>query len=415
VPGDPASGGTATTALSGKPGSDPGGIDFSTLQLRYLSEDKDGRLHYAYSVASSTSPDHKITEGQLAAAQMSDAFFVWLNLPTSTFWVNLNPREVDRIIDAKLGSTDVGRILLQADLRMKKLAAQLTNPDTDTGKQFWGEPNPANATECAVTRQWIVPKPAVVYEENGGLYIVDAPLEVKSEGEKLNGTTGDPACPVPSQRMESVFEKLILPKVEDAVNHAPDFAELRRVYLARVAAEWYRHRHTGALTKMIDSGDVGRWQALQKWSSQQVFDEYVKSYKQGEYHATKELVSGNYRYTFTYTDGGVDFGDVPFSQMTQATFRREHPDLAKVVQQSFHKAVADQHDTVWLGDSGNVSAPVNAPAGDPQDLPDDSTPSPRSSVGWVGATVAVLMLLSVIVAAIAFVRRRTARSVSRLS
>jgi hypothetical protein len=188
------------------------------------------------------------------------------------------------------------------------------------------------------------------------------------------------------------------------------------VYLARVAAEWYRQRHTGALTKMIDSGDVSRWQALQKWSSQQVFDEYVKSYKQGEYHVTKKLVSGNYRYTFTYTDGGVDFADVPFSQMTQATFRQEHPDLAKVVQQSFRKASSDQHDTVWLGDSGNVSAPVNTPAGDPQDLPDDSsaTPSSHTSTGWVGATVAILVLLLVIVAATVFVRRRTAKARVRL-
>jgi hypothetical protein len=411
LPGDSPSGGVATDALSNGPGSDPGGIDFSTLQLRYLSEDTNGRLHYAFSAAATTDADHRITQGQLAAAQMSDAFFVWLSLPTSTFWVNLNPREADRIIDPKLATTDVGRILLQADLRMKKLAAQLTNPDTSLGQQFWGPPSPGNTEECAVTRQWIVPKPAVIYEQDGGLYIVDAPLEVKSEGEMLNGTQGDPNCPVPSQRMESVFEQLILPKVEDAVNHSPDFEELRRVYLARVAAEWYRQRHPdGALSSMIDKGDVARWQAMESWSSKSVFDDYVKSYTQGEYHVEKQVDSGNIRYTFTYSDGGVDFGSVPFSKLTKAAFSQQNPNLADAVQQSFRKAAPDQHGTVWLGDTGNVSAPVVSTDGDPQAIPPDDEASPTHArswyTGWLGWTGGALVLLVAIGATIALVRRR---------
>ncbi|GAA5200886.1 hypothetical protein GCM10023322_79750 [Rugosimonospora acidiphila] len=411
LPGDSPSGGTLTNALSNEPGSDPGGIDFSSLQLRYLSEDKTGQLHYAFSAASTTGADHRITEGQLAAAQMSDAFFVWLSLPPSTFWVNLNPREPDRIIDPKLATTDVGRILLTADLRMKKLAAQLTNPNTSTGKQFWGTPSPSSAQECAITRQWIVPKPAVVYEQDGGLYIVDAPLEVKSEGELFDGTKGDPTCPTPSRRMESVFDKVILPKVEDAVNHSPDFAELRRVYLARVAAEWYRQRHTGSLTSMIDNGDVSRWQAIQGWSSRSVFDEYVKSYTQGEYHVQKQLDSGNIRYTFTYTDGGVDFGSVPFSKLTQAAFQAQHPDQAAAVRQSFRKAASDQHGTVWLGDTGSVAAPAVV-HGDPQAIPADTDASSTDATpwfslrGWLGWTLGALALLVVVIGVMTAAARR---------
>jgi hypothetical protein len=412
VPGAPASGGAATAALSGEPGSDPGGIDFSTLQLRYLAEDPNGQLHYAYSASAATSPDHRITAGQIAAGQMSDAFFVWLNLPTSTFWVNLNPREADRIIDPKLAGTDVGRVLLQADLRMKKLAARLTNPNTETGRQFWGPPNPATARECGVTRQWIVPRPAEIYEDNGGLYIISAPLEVKSESEEFNGTTGDPACPVPSRRMESVFERLILPKVEDAVNHAPDFAELRRVYLSRVAAQWYRQRGTGALADMIDSGDVSRWQAATHWSPRQVFDDYVKSYKQGEYHTTKEVVVGSIRYRFSYTDGGVDFGTVPFQQVPRATFEQDHPGLASTVGQSFDKVSTDRQGTRWLGDSADTSAAVDLPSGDPQKIPDDEDAPAQDAVhpGWMRAGVAgaVVVLLAVVV--LVLLRRRRARS-----
>jgi hypothetical protein len=407
--------GPAAAALA-PGGADPGGIDFSTIKLRYLAEDSNGQLRYAYSAAPATGSDSKVTEGKVAATQMSDAFYVWLSLPTSTFWVNLNPTEPDRIVDPKLGTTDVGRILLEADLRMKKLAAQLTNPNTATGKQFWGEPNPNNLQECTITRQWIVPKPASVYEDHGGLYIVDAPLEVKAEAEKLNGKQGDPSCPVPSQRMESVFEQAILPKVEDAVNHSPDFAELRRVYLSRVAAEWYRQRHTGVLANMIDSGDVSRWPALKKWSSRDVFDAYVKSYKEHEYTVTKEFDSGNYHYTFTYTDGGVDFGDVPFTQVPQATFQQQHADLADAVQRSQQRMAPDQHGRVWLGATNDVKPRVlDYAAGDePEDLAWENRepPAPEPETDWLRSAAGVVVVLLVLTAAvwIVVVHRRRTRS-----
>ncbi|MFD1051006.1 hypothetical protein ACFQ1S_38490, partial [Kibdelosporangium lantanae] len=126
----------------------------------------------------------KVADGQVAATQSSDAFFVWLSLPPSTFWVNLNPTEPDRIVDARLGTTDVGRILLEADFRMKKVVGRLLHPDSDTGKQFWAAGD-MTTQNCVDMRQWIVPKPASVYEDDGGLYIVDAPLEVKMETQYL--------------------------------------------------------------------------------------------------------------------------------------------------------------------------------------------------------------------------------------
>jgi hypothetical protein len=380
-------------------GSDPGGIDFTSLQLRYVSEKPGGTFQYAYSASPAgpgSSPN--AAQAQLAMAQMADAFYVWLNLPTSTFWVNLNPSEPDRIIDAKLATTDVGRILLNADLRMKQMAAQLTNPDTATGLQFWGTPNPDNLTECTVTRQWIVPKPATVHEGNGGLYIIDAPLQVKAEATMFNGTQGDPSCPSPSARMEQVFEQLILPKVEDTVNHAPEFAELRRVYLARVAAEWYRQRHAGTLTSMIDSGNVRQWPALQSWSPTDVFNAYVKSYKNHEYNVTKTVDRGNYRYTFTYSDGGVDFGDVPMSKVPDQQFSQQYADLSKAVDQSFQAQASDGHSQVWLGGTTALKpAPLNYLVG--EDASGDGGPPPDwalSPAPTGGGSVVVWIVLAIL-------------------
>lgn len=399
VPGSGAAQGAVAQALA--PGSDPGGIDFSTLQLRYLTEGSGGQLEYAFDASATTASDHKVADGRIALTQSSDAFFVWLSLPPSTFWVNLNPTEPDRIVDAKLGTTDVGRILLQADLNMKKMSAKLTNPNTDLGQQFWGPPDPNALQECVVTRQWIVPKPASVYEADGGIYIIDAPLEVKAESEMNKGVFGDPSCPAPSDRMEKVFEQLILPKVEDAVNHAPEFAELRRVYLARVAAEWYRQKHSrgGLLSSLIDSNDVSAWPALQIWSPRQVFDDYVKSYRDHEYNVTKTVDSGNYRYTFSYSDGGVDFGKVPFAAVPKNTFQQQHPGASQAVQHSYQQPTQNGSGTLLLGGTSHPVLPGNL--NDPAMAVPVATSRP--SFWYVTATPLVLWLLA---GALLVVRRR---------
>jgi hypothetical protein len=352
TPGSPSPQGAAARALA--PGSDPGGIDFSTLELRYLAEGSGGQLQYAFNASPATASDHNITNGQIAAVQTSDAFFVWLSLPQSTFWVNLNPSEPNRIIDDKLSTTDVGRILLQADFQMKKLVGQLIHPDTDLGTQFWGSQyNSSNG--CINMRQWIVPAPATVYEQNGGLYILDTPLQVKMETDYLKQQGGTSSCITPDMRMESTFRTLVLPKVEDAVNHAPEFAELRRVYLSRVAAEWYRqrHYHGGALSSMIDSDNVSAWPALQPWSPRQVFNQYVDSYQKNEFNVTKRVTQGNTIYEYTYFYGGVDFSNVALKQAPQSLFQRDHADLPSAVQQSIQQLAMDQHGKVWLGSTSH--------------------------------------------------------------
>ncbi|MFJ4188118.1 hypothetical protein [Kitasatospora sp. NPDC089509] len=345
-PGNSPAPGAAVAALNG---ADPGGIDFSTLQLRYLNEGADGRLQYSFAAASTTSPDHKAAEGKTSVNQSSDAFFVWLSLPESTFWVNLNPTEPDRIVDPKLGSTDVGRILLQADFRMKTTVGKLIHPDTELGKEFWGQFTPGKQS-CISMRQWIVPKPATVYEENGGLYIVDAPLEVKMEADYLKSQSGDSDCATSDDRMVSTFRSKVLPKVEEDVNKGADFADLRRVYLSRVAAEWYREKHTnGSLAKLIDNGDVSPWPARESWSSRQVFDAYVKSYNKKEFdvHHTEQVGSSLYDVTYSY--GGVDFSQVDLVPMAPASFAAQHQGITDAVAASTQRPASDRQGAMWLG------------------------------------------------------------------
>ncbi len=226
---------------------------------------------------------------------------------------------------------------------------------------------------CINMRQWIVPKPATVYEDNGGLYILDTPLEVKMETDYLSSKgQSDAGCATPDTNMEKAFRTLVLPKVEDAVNHSPGFAELRRVYLSRVAAEWYRQKEAvkGSLASMIDDGDVSQWPARQQWSPRQVFDDYVKSYNNKEFNLQRQETANGEQYMVTYTYGGVDMSQVALNDVPTAQFQHDHPDLAAAILGSFKNATPGYGGHVLLG-GANQPHTINTQGGnEPEDYPD---------------------------------------------
>jgi hypothetical protein len=349
-----------TLSLLASPPS--GGIDFSSLELRYLADSGPGDnqgLRYAFTALPATE-DQDPTVGLQAAQQASDVFFVWLGLPTSKFWVNLNPNEPDRIVDAQLGRTDAGRVLLEADLQMKKTVAQLIHPDTPLGAQFWAALDmDGTSGSCLSFRQWIVPAPATIRKDPEALYILNAPLLVQLESEyiALRGDSNYPTSCAPQQESveqhnEAVFRSMILPRVQQAVNEAPEYAELRRVYLSRIAAEWYRQQSAHAdmtFTGLIDSGDITPWVSRQPWSPQDVFNRYVQSYTNGEFNVTRQAQQGNLIETNTYIFGGVDFTSIPFHSLSAGDFQSEWSDLSNTVEQAFDHPTPDEKGKVWLG------------------------------------------------------------------
>jgi hypothetical protein len=353
----------------------PGGVDFSTLELRYLSDTYDGSLgtglQYAYQV--DPQPGAKVSYGGRQSAQLAaDAFFTWLALPPSSFTVNLNPDEPDRIIDEELGRTDAGRVLLEADLQMKKSVAKLIHPDGSLGKRFWKSLR--GKTKCVSMRQWIVPRPAVVRENDNELFIVDAPLEVKMETDytKTVAAGGNAGCGEQSSAdtayNEKVYRTQILPSLEKSVNKAPEYADLRRVYASRVAAEWYRQRsktHPTAYADLIDSHNVDDWTAKVPWSPKEVFDRYVKSYKNGEFKIKRTTRSGNYIYTDLYVYGGVDLTTIPTDDLSQTAFTAQRPALTAAVARSLVAATPEAGKSeTWLG-GRTTQYPVWAPQPEP--------------------------------------------------
>ncbi|MFF4948126.1 nucleic acid/nucleotide deaminase domain-containing protein [Streptomyces chattanoogensis] len=339
---------SALAKMLGMPESDPGGIDFSSLNLRYLSDTGSAKTGLRYSMGAApvgTGGAHRRSDGVKAVAEASDAFFVWLSLRPSAFWVNLNPTEPDRIVDSAFGRTDAGRILLQADLRMKKTIAQLIHPDTTLGADYWGRIQ----GKCMSMRTWIVPGEAKVHATPDELYIMDAPLKVKMETQYLRevGAGGTKPCTQEKsaeKHNESLFRSMILPKVEKAVNTAPEYAELRRVYLSRVAAEWYRdvsRRKNVTYSKFIDRGDVSRWTTKSDWKPRDTFDAYVDSYKKGEFKVTRRTTKGTLVYQKTYVFGGVDLTNVPFHKVDDGRFKAEWPHASTNVNRSWDRPVRD--------------------------------------------------------------------------
>jgi hypothetical protein len=391
TPGSPAAPETGVIgALTGA--QKTGGIDFSSLELRYLADPPPGGdqgIRFSFTGKPTTSAT-KADVGRAVTLQASDAFFVWLSLRPSQFWVNLNPDEPDRIVDPKLGTTDVGRIMLQSDLQMKKTVAKLIHPNRPAGAKYWAALR--GDTKCVGMRQWIVPGPTTVHEDEGQLYILDAPLVVKMESDytRAKGVGGVGNCgnqsAADTKHNEKVYRSRILPQMQKAVNTAPEYAELRRIYLSRVAAQWYVQRSAEQDTiysDLVGSGDVTAWPARRKWSPKQVFDAYVRSYTKGEFTVKRKTRKGNYIYTYTYVYGGVDFGVVGYSNLDRGTFDTRFQGLPGQVAQSMQRPTADGNGELWFG--SRAEPPVRV-----------AEPTPPTVAAFSGAAKAIAIALLVV-------------------
>jgi len=293
-------------------------------------------------------------------------------------------------------------------------ASKLLDPNAPLGGQFWDQVQSAtNDLPCITFRNWIVPQPATVRENGAELYVLDAPMLVKSAPISLSTPPG--AAPCPNQPKEitdhnqQVFEKVILPKITEAVNTAPEYEDLRRVYLSRVIATWLRQRSAArpnAYTPIINSGDVSRWPARTKWNPQDVYQAYLKSYKDGEYTYTWTRQQNGKTVTVTIVVGGVDFSESPRQPIDQTTFTQKWPALPQTVQTSQVTLVADNDPgRTWMGATNGPppNQPSNPPAANP--------PPNNGGLPITGASVALTSgigatLLAVGAALVLLIRRR---------
>ncbi|MET7611998.1 hypothetical protein [Streptomyces seoulensis] len=392
----------------------PGGVDFSTLDLAYVGKPVKGKgLPYAFSADKVQDETGDKGWGGKAKAQLiSDSFFTWLALTPDKFWVNLNPDQPDKIMDKTFGKTDAGRVLLQADLQMKHDYAKDVDYRKDPGKQYAEAMRAANIPCGDTIRLWITPKTAKVRADDGGLYILDTPLKVNVD--HIDRETPDPNgndCKLTEAQRDTangLLKQYIIPGVEKKVNTSADYADLRRVYSARVAAEYVRQsdaEQAGDYHAVIDSGDIARWPVRspnRSWTPKQTWDDYMKSFTKGDYSLPCE-VGGQQKMCVM---GGVDFGKAPKQNITRVEFKAQHPNLEKTTKIATEGQTesADNPALALLGGGGasagdgggttppptHSSEPTHRPTTPPTDHgstpPAQHTPSPVPSTPAGGVT-----------------------------
>ncbi|MER7625330.1 hypothetical protein [Streptomyces sp. NPDC126503] len=375
----------------------PGGIDFSTLDLRYIGKPVKGEgLNYAFSAQKVADEYAAGWGGQEKAQLISDAFFTWLALSPDKFWVNLNPDQPELIMDSKFGRTDAGRVLLEADLELKRDYADAMNPTKrPEADRFWKSmPRNAQGVPCWFqVRNWIEPKTAVVREQDGGIHILDTPLAVKAQYLKIdNIPPGSYLCDFDEAEKkwaERQVNTLIMPEVERRVNNDPRYADLRRVYTARVAAEFIRQQDAKSPTdyrSVINSNDVSRWPLRgenKDWTREKTYQAYLKSLREGEQSWEHDAGGGPY----SYSVGGVDFSKQPKSNMNPVRFRTEHRYKPRTTRFAVGQMTddADKDGYVMLGGNtagksggGEEPTPTPTPTDKPTPTPTDK-PAPTAT------------------------------------
>lgn len=373
------------------PRGGPGGVDFTTLELRYVGGLGKGK-GMTYSMRADQMPDPDNNPGWGGPARMqlsSDALFTWLALTPDKFWVNLNPDQPSKIMDAKFGKTDAGRVLLEADFAMKEDFAEALNPNKHAGgKRYWDTAPRRDGIPCFPgVRMWIEPKPAQVREQDGGIYILDAPLKVSAEWLDVDWSApGSTECEdltdAEKKSIEASVTANVMPIVEERVNNDRRYADLRAVYTSRVAAEYIRQQDAKQETDfraIIDSNDVSAWPLRvpnDKWTREDVYNRYMKSLREGIEWFELEYGGKVYKQGV----GGVDFSKQPKRNISRARFDLEHRDLDNTTRNSVKSDDASYRDTdiLYLG-----GGPMTATGGDPGPKP-TPTPTPTPTPAPTG-------------------------------
>lgn len=260
-----------------------------------------------------------------ATRELLNYFFVGISLPNDSFWVNLRPDSENEVIDPELGKTDVGKILLEADLQLKKDTAQFTSPETLEGKKYWAQLYKKaeelfgyeNITIPTLTRPWIVPDEIIIRETQDNAYIYKATLKVMLEQDYLKDSSTynfkDPRLKALNEYSSQLIRELIIPKLTKEINTSKRYAPLRQVYYSLILAQWFKQRFYGKgglYSWLIDKKNLNGLTSKTPWSKTTYFQAYQKSFKEGEYNL-KEPTYTPYGQTIrSYMSGGIGLQDM---------------------------------------------------------------------------------------------------------
>ena len=342
---------------------------FRPLHLRYLSYDNNSDI-FKLMLDKGDRPEDLET----GAKKLFDYFLIGLVLPNDSFWVNLRPDSPDNIMDAYLAKTDLGRVLLEADVQLKKDTAVATSPETQEGRKYWdllykkagalfGQ---ENITIPTLTRPWIVPGEIIVRESGSNAYIYKATLKVMLEQDYLKDSAGysfnDPRLKELNEYASSLIREMILPKLILQVNSSKKYAALRQVYYSLILSQWFKSKFVsskGKYASLINSRTLSGLTSQKAWDKQSYFKQYRDSFNNGEYNIKEKHSTAFGQVIRTYTSGGIAFADIPNNiQLNKISSSRVMAIEADYIQ----RAVVDANGNIRMetGEAAVVSSPLTA-------------------------------------------------------
>jgi tetratricopeptide (TPR) repeat protein len=222
-----------------------------------------------------------------------------LTIKEDDLWVNLSAYESGRTIPPVLGASELGRVMIEQDLVLKRFSASLLDPETELGARYWEAVlarsetlnGSGEGTIDTFQKVWVIPDKAVVYEGSltgrlassriatltAGLsgvraLIVESSLKIMSQKD-LRARGNIPG--VAEQADESdlyadIFEELIAPAIQREMDQGRNFAEFRQIYSALILAAWFKevYRDDPLRGKHVDSNRPGGLQLRVRHSSQ---------------------------------------------------------------------------------------------------------------------------------------------------
>jgi hypothetical protein len=186
-------------------------------------------------------------------------FFEAASIPSEQVWVNLGPGDSDGVMPERLAELEIGRTILEGDLRLKQLAAWYLRPDNLVGARYWAALARALRTDDNVTRMAIEPHfrlwmvhPGIKVEVDrdvGTAVVSSAPVELRSEdlhgnqGFLPSGRYGERVVAVDDVIAWQVLEEIVLPELTRQLNEGPQFAPMRQAYGSILVGGWFRREY----------------------------------------------------------------------------------------------------------------------------------------------------------------------------
>ena len=292
---------------------------FRPLHLRSLSYDRLNN-NFKLTLDKGDNLNLQTQEIESITKDLLNYFLVGLTLPNTAFWVNLRPDSPQEIIDPFLAQTEVGRILLEADLQLKKDTADATSPQCKEGREYWNKLyrkageiyGTQNVTIPTLVRPWIVPQEIIIRESIKSAHIYKATLKVILEQDYLKDNSRyafkDEKERQLNEYSAQIIREEIIPKLNKEINSAKRYAALRQVYYSLILAQWFKARNRGTNTehaRKIDSKNLTGLYAKTGYAVNAYFDAYKENFAKGQYNI-KEPVSTPYGQVIrSYFSGGI--------------------------------------------------------------------------------------------------------------